>query len=178
MKSAGPGRLKGFMVALFVALAPLVPGGVSAQTGAVTPDSLNETYGAWEMKCGAGLTECHVTQSMFAQDGDRRLLRITIFSPPGGDGSMLFRALTPLGARLPNGAVVEVDGGSKITMPFVTCLARGCLAETPMTPELEAALRDGKTLAVMIVAATGGKTIRFELALGGLEPALDRMAGF
>lgn len=178
MRSAGPRRLKGCLAAAVMALAGFVPGSTAAQTGSVTPDSLNETYGAWTMKCGAGLTGCHVTQSMFAKDGNQRLMRVTVFSPPDGDGTTIFRALTPLGSRLSEGAVIEVDGGSQTKMAFATCLARGCLAETALTPELEADLTDGKTLAVMIVAAAGGKTIRFELSLDGFAPALERMSGF
>ena len=74
-------------------------------------------------------------------------------------------------------AVLVVDDGAPTSVPFLACWPRGCVAETALTPDLEAALRAGLTLAVLVVSAENGQTIRFELSLDGITRALDRLRG-
>lgn len=88
---------------------------------------------------------------------------------------MLLRALAPLGAVLAEGAVLVVDDGAPETIPFLSCWPRGCVAETALTPDLEAALRAGLTLVVLVKSADTGQTVRFELSLDGITRALDEL---
>jgi invasion protein IalB len=54
----------------------------------------------------------------------------------------------PLGLNLPAGAKLQVDEGKVIDLPIQTCENRGCYANTPVSPELLAALKSGKQLKV------------------------------
>ena len=68
-----------------------------------------------------------------------------------------------------------VDDGAPTSVPFLACWPRGCVAETALTPELEAALRAGLILAVVVESADTGQTVRFELSLDGMTRALDQL---
>jgi invasion protein IalB len=55
----------------------------------------------------------------------------------------------PLGLNLPAGAKLQVDEGKVIDLQIQTCENRGCYANTPVSPELLAALKSGKQLKVV-----------------------------
>jgi invasion protein IalB len=54
----------------------------------------------------------------------------------------------PLGLNLPAGAKLQVDDGKVIDLQIQTCENRGCYSNTPVSPELLAALKSGKQLKV------------------------------
>jgi invasion protein IalB len=54
----------------------------------------------------------------------------------------------PLGLNLPAGAKLQVDEGKVIDLQIQTCENRGCYTNTPVSPELLAALKSGKQLKV------------------------------
>jgi invasion protein IalB len=55
----------------------------------------------------------------------------------------------PLGLNLPAGAKLQVDDGKVVDLQIQTCENRGCYANTPVSPELLAALKSGKQLKVV-----------------------------
>ena len=156
-------------------LAGLSAGPGATQESAASPDALSEIYGSWSLRCGAEGAGCHVFQALYRTKDKARLVQVTLFSPPDAEGGLLLRALTPLGAVLTKGAVLVVDDGAPTSVPFLACWPRGCVAETALTPDLEAALRAGLTLAVLVQSADTGQTVRFELSLDGITRALDEL---
>jgi invasion protein IalB len=50
----------------------------------------------------------------------------------------------PLGVLLPTGLRLRVDQGSPVAIPFHHCRAEGCLALTPLRPELRRPLELGR----------------------------------
>ena len=54
----------------------------------------------------------------------------------------------PLGLNLPAGARLQVDDGKTIDLQIQTCENRGCYSNTPVSPELLAALKSGKQLKI------------------------------
>ena len=54
----------------------------------------------------------------------------------------------PLGLNLPVGAKLQVDEGKVVDLQIQTCENRGCYANTPVSPELLAAMKSGKQLKV------------------------------
>jgi invasion protein IalB len=54
----------------------------------------------------------------------------------------------PLGLNLPAGAKLQVDEGKVIDLQIQTCENCGCYTNTPVSPELLAALKSGKQLKV------------------------------
>ncbi len=176
--TAGSVRRKALtLLAAGALLAGLSAGPAATQESATSPDALSETYGSWSLRCGAEGAGCHVFQALYRVTDKARLVQVTLFSPPDAEGALLLRALTPLGAVLTGGAILAVDDGAPTSVPFLACWPRGCVAETALTPDLEAALRAGLTLAVLVENADTGQTVRFELSLDGITRALDRLRG-
>ena len=156
-------------------LVGLTTGPAAAQESTTAPDALTESYGAWTLRCGAERVGCHVFQALYRAKDKARLVQVTLFSAPDAEGGLLLRALTPLGAVLAAGAALMVDDGAPTSVPFLACWPRGCVAETALTPGLEAALRAGLILAVVVESADTGQTVRFELSLDGMTRALDQL---
>ena len=165
------------VLAATLLLSGLSVGPVVTQETKSAPDSLSEAYGPWVLNCGAELTGCHVVQALFRAKDKARLVQVTVLASSESNPTQMMRALVPLGATLSEGVVVEIDAAAPQTVVFQACWPRGCIAEFPLTPELEADLRAGETLAVSVQGADTGRTIRFELALAGFGAALDRLRG-
>jgi invasion protein IalB len=161
-----------FLLSASLAAGP-VAGPATAQDETASPDSLRETYGPWVVSCGPARTGCHMFQALRRTKDGARLVQVTVFAP--AEGSQQMRALVPLGAKIAAGAVLQVDKIAPQTVPIDACWQRGCVAELALDSELEDRLRAGKTLAVSVVGADTGRTIRFELALKGFSAALDRL---
>ena len=54
----------------------------------------------------------------------------------------------PLGLNLPVGAKLQVDDGKTSDLQIQTCEQRGCYANTPISPDMLAAMKSGKQLKV------------------------------
>jgi invasion protein IalB len=162
------------LLAASILLTGLAAGPVATQETSEAPDSLSEIYGSWTLSCGPERSGCHVFQALLRAKDKARMVQVTMLAASEGDGLVL-RALTPLGAKLASGAELIIDDDEPISVPFDSCWQRGCIAETPLTPKLEAALRDGLVLAVVVVSSDTDQTIRFELSLAGVKRALEQL---
>jgi invasion protein IalB len=80
----------------------------------------------------------------------------------------------PLGLNLPAGAKVQVDDGKTVDLQIQTCEQRGCYANTPITPDLLAALRSGKQFKVSF-QNLGKETITIPMPLADFAAAYDKI---
>jgi invasion protein IalB len=80
----------------------------------------------------------------------------------------------PLGLNLPAGAKLQVDDGKVIDLQIQTCENRGCYANTPVSPELLAALKSGKQLKVSF-QNLGKETITVPMPLADFAAAFDKI---
>jgi invasion protein IalB len=80
----------------------------------------------------------------------------------------------PLGLNLPAGAKVQVDEGKTVDLQIQTCEQRGCYANTPITPDLLAALRSGKQFKVSF-QNLGKETITIPMPLADFAAAYDKI---
>jgi invasion protein IalB len=80
----------------------------------------------------------------------------------------------PLGLNLPAGAKLQVDDGKVIDLQIQTCENRGCYANTPVSPELLAALKSGKQLKVSF-QNLGKETITVPMPLADFSAAYDKI---
>jgi invasion protein IalB len=149
----------------------------ATQENTTFPDTLSEVYGSWTLSCSAEEAGCRIFQALYRAGDKARLIQVALLASAGDGDGLVLRAVTPLGAKLARGAVLIIDDGEPVSVPFDTCRQSGCLAETHLTPELVAALRAELTLAVLVVGADTDQTVRFELSLGGVSRALDRLSG-
>ena len=172
MKPGNTRRRTLSLLAASILVTGLSAGPVATQETTDAPDSVTEIYGAWTLNCGPDRTGCHAFQALHRAKDKARLVQVTMLDT---DEGLVLRALTPLGTKLAEGAVLSIDEIASDTVPFDTCWQRGCVAETPLTDELDAALRAGTTLAVEVIASDTGQPIRFELTLDGVNRALRRL---
>jgi invasion protein IalB len=80
----------------------------------------------------------------------------------------------PLGLNLPAGAKVQVDEGKTVDLQIQTCEQRGCYANTPITPDLLAALRSGKQFKVSF-QNLAKETITIPMPLADFAAAYDKI---
>jgi invasion protein IalB len=80
----------------------------------------------------------------------------------------------PLGLNLPAGAKVQVDEGKTADLQIQTCEQRGCYANTPITPDLLAALRSGKQFKVSF-QNLAKETITIPMPLADFAAAYDKI---
>ncbi|MEO1469924.1 MAG: invasion associated locus B family protein [Pseudomonadota bacterium] len=146
-----------------------------ADTAAIEPagpDALTERYGVWTVRCAAGGAGCTAFQVLNNAESRQRVLQVTVFEK---GGERVVRFLTPLGPDLARGLELSVDEADAVTVPFLTCYQRGCIAETALDTLLGQMLRAGDVMALRLIAAESGRGVRFEVSLDGVDRALDRL---
>ncbi|WP_291693861.1 invasion associated locus B family protein [Bradyrhizobium sp.] len=80
----------------------------------------------------------------------------------------------PLGLNLPAGTRMQVDEGKPIDLTIQTCEDRGCYANSPVAPELLAALKSGKQLKVSFQTLSK-ETVTIPMPLADFPAAYDRI---
>jgi invasion protein IalB len=134
---------------LFLALAFILPSQASAQG-----------QGPWATICvdEQKRDTCRIKQELFLNqevDGKTqnvgRILALTVLKVTEGDPSVRNAYLSlemPLGVDLRPGAVVRVDEGPEIPIPYLQCTQAGCAASIFLGPEVLLAFRAGNVLSV------------------------------
>lgn len=80
----------------------------------------------------------------------------------------------PLGLNLPAGAKLQVDDGKVSDLQIQTCEQRGCYANSPISPEMLAAMKSGKQLKVSF-QNLGKETITIPMSLADFAAAYDKI---
>jgi invasion protein IalB len=105
----------------------------------------------WVARCasasrGAPL-ECAVEQTAVLTKTGQLIVLINI-RVPGDTHAPVAVIQLPLGLNLPAGAKLQVDDGKTTDLQIQTCEQRGCYVNTPIAPDLLAAMKTGKQLKV------------------------------
>lgn len=90
-----------------------------------------------------------------------------------GQDKSAFLVTVPLGMVLPNGAMVRVDEGKPVQLPYIFCHVGGCLAEHEATPEIIDGLKKGGKLGILVVNAASRKPLVYEIPLTGFTKAIQ-----
>jgi invasion protein IalB len=80
----------------------------------------------------------------------------------------------PLGLNLPAGAKLQVDDGKVSDLQIQTCEQRGCYANSPIPPDMLAAMKSGKQLKVSF-QNLGKETITIPMPLTDFAAAYDKI---
>jgi invasion protein IalB len=105
----------------------------------------------WSARCssvsrGAPL-ECAIEQTAVLTKTGQLIVLINIRVPADTHAPVAVIQL-PLGLNLPAGAKLQVDDGKATDLQIQTCEQRGCYTNTPISPEMLAAMKAGKQLKV------------------------------
>lgn len=91
--------------------------------------------------------ECAIEQTAVLTKTGQLIVLINIRVPSDTHTPVAIIQL-PLGLNLPVGAKLQVDDGKTSDLQIQTCENRGCYANTPISPDMLAALKSGKQLKV------------------------------
>jgi invasion protein IalB len=105
----------------------------------------------WAVRCSSASRdaplECAMEQNaVFSKTG--QLVALVNIRVPSDTHTPVALIQLPLGLNLPAGAKFQVDDGKSIDLQIQTCETRGCFANSPVAPDLLAALKSGKQLKI------------------------------
>jgi len=105
----------------------------------------------WAPRCTSASREapleCAMEQSAVLSKTGQLIVLVNIRVPSDTHTPVAIIQL-PLGLNLPVGAKLQVDDGKTADLQIQTCENRGCYTNTPISPELLAAMKSGKQLKV------------------------------
>jgi invasion protein IalB len=131
----------------------------------------------WAVRCSSGSRdaplECAMEQNaVFSKTG--QLVALVNIRVPSDTHTPVALIQLPLGLNLPAGAKLQVDDGKPIDLQIQTCENRGCFANTPIAPEMLAALKSGKQLKVLF-QNLGKEIIAIPMPLADFAAAYDKI---
>ncbi|MBI5319086.1 MAG: invasion associated locus B family protein [Bradyrhizobium sp.] len=149
---------------------PATPQGEAAQ--AVAPPQPG-----WNARCTSASREapleCAIEQTAVMTRTGQLIVLVNI-RVPGDSRAPVVLVQLPLGLNLPAGAKIQVDDGKSVDLPVQTCEARGCFANTAVTPDLLAAMKSGKQLKVSF-QTLARETITIPMPLADFAVAYEKI---
>jgi invasion protein IalB len=105
----------------------------------------------WISRCGSASREapleCSVEETAVLTKTGQLIVLVNI-RVASDTRSPVALVQLPLGLNLPAGAKLQVDDGKVVDLQIQTCENRGCYSNTPVSPELLAAMKSGKQLKI------------------------------
>lgn len=149
---------------------PAAPQGEPAQAAAPPQPG-------WSARCSSAsrgsALECAIEQTAVMTRTGQLIVLVNV-RVPGDTRAPVLLVQLPLGLNLTAGAKVQVDDGKSIDLPVQTCEARGCFANTPVAPDLLAAMKSGKQLKVSF-QTLAKETIAIPMPLGDFATAYAKI---
>jgi invasion protein IalB len=131
----------------------------------------------WVSRCAsearAGALECVIEQTVFLSKTGQLVAAVTIRVPADTRQPGL-AVQVPVGLFLPAGVGLQIDDGKPLALALQTCDLKGCYAATPVSAELLASLRSGKTLTIIFQNLTK-ESIKVPLQLANFADAYQRI---
>ncbi|PTE07917.1 invasion associated locus B family protein [Mesorhizobium helmanticense] len=151
---------------------PVTPQGTPILPNGAT--SISEVYGAWTVQCRVVSNKklCTLNQVLANQKTEQVGFAIDLFP---SEGSVLGHVLLPLGIRLADGLVLQVDKHDPASkLQFTHCVAAGCIAAVQFNHADTKTLEAGTTLAARVTVETSGQPLTLQISLVGFGAALAR----
>jgi invasion protein IalB len=131
----------------------------------------------WVSRCASeargGALECAIEQTVFLSKTGQLVAAVTIRVPADTRQPSL-AIQVPVGLYLPAGVSLQIDEGKPLALVLQTCDLKGCYAATPVSPEMLAALKSGKTL-IITFQNLNKEGIRVPLQLTNFAEAYQRI---
>jgi len=165
--------LSGSMVSAQEAAAPAAAPVVSTLPGGA--NSISEVHGDWTVSCAMGkeAKQCVLNQSLGDSQTGQRVLAVELAVPAANRAEGML--LAPFGLRLADGIKLAVDGKALAApLPFLTCIASGCLVPLGFDEATLTTLRAGTKLEIGGVSADGAQPVALSVSLAGFTAATNR----
>ncbi len=137
---------------------------------------VKDTFGDWQIRCAPDGNECFMYQ--LALDAEKNpVAEVSILKlPEAAEADAGVTIVTPLGTLLPQGVVIQVDGGEKRQYPFAWCSQVGCFARFGLTKPSVDAMKRGKGGKITLVSIGAPQTpVVLDLSLSGFTAAYDSL---
>jgi invasion protein IalB len=153
-----------------------------SQTPAPSPQAESAPANApsqpgWIARCSSASREapleCAMEQTAVLTKTGQLIVLVNIRVPSDSRTPVALVQL-PLGLNLPAGAKVQVDDGKAADLQIQTCEARGCYANTPIAPDMLAAMKTGKQFKVSF-QNLAKETISIPMSLTDFAAAYDKI---
>lgn len=141
------------------------------------PSETTEKFGAWTVRCvsqqGDAGKACEVFLTVQGQGG--LIAQIAVGRPQDGEEALM-ASRTPLGVLVsaPVSIALEGDSPKSLELPFLTCLANGCLAQAIVSGDRLGKLARQETASFGFAERTG-RRVQINIPLSGLSDALSRI---
>ena len=138
--------------------------------------SLRASHGDWEVRC-LGEADCVMTQ-LHRRTPETADAVFTIVKPrdltdrDGRPMEAFAEIVVPLGVYLPGGLGLKVDDAPARAAPYERCIDEGCVVRAPISPEMVAAMKAGRTATVVIFGAPD-QPVQIPISLIGFTAAYD-----
>jgi invasion protein IalB len=131
----------------------------------------------WAVRCSSASRdaplECAMEQNaVFSKTG--QLVALVNIRVPSDTHTPVALVQLPLGLNLPAGAKLQVDDGKTVDLQIQTCETRGCFANSPVAPDLLAALKSGQQLKISF-QNLAKEAITIPMPLADFAAAYDRI---
>lgn len=170
MRSSKPSKL---FAGLAVAVSLIAPPALAQQTNTFDPDS-RKVVGDWVVECVKGQPQapgaCQLYQRVLTQQANTAALIAAVAWSPA-ENTLRLQAALPLGVELSSAPALKIDDAVVATFAWSRCLAKGCLVEAPISPELLGKLKTGQKAAFSIVIPGTGP-IDIPVSLNGFAEGL------
>jgi invasion protein IalB len=135
-----------------------------------------ENSSAWVKLCAKQKGDkpgdvCLTHHERFHPTTGQPLISAAIRKIEGKDQEMVM-VMVPLGRLLKSGLILTVDEEKPLKMNYSFCTSVGCVAETPVTPEILASFKKGKQLSIGTIDINQ-KRIGFRVSLDGFTNTYD-----
>lgn len=162
--------------------------GALAQVGPPMPDGVDATppaeaivperteYDDWVRECITppdSLKRCLIGQTMAIGDSDLRVNLSAAYLPASATAVM--RVVVPLGAFLPAGVAVNVDGEQVVRTGYETCQPQGCVISFALNEEILNKLKSGGQ-AEIVFQDLARQNVGVEASLIGFTAAFNALS--
>lgn len=152
------------------------PQGTSTLANGAT--AIFETYGDWTVQCRIVMDKRRCTLNQILANQETGQVEFAIELLPLVDGEVSGRVLSPLGTRLSDGLVLQIDNSVPVwKLQFAQCVSSGCIAFVRFDDANIDAMKAGTALMAQVTVETSGQPLNFQISLNGFAAALKRTTG-
>jgi invasion protein IalB len=138
---------------------------------------VRDKHGDWQTRCetppGAAREQCAIVMSVVDQERPNLVLVVIVLNTADRK-ARLMRVIAPLGVLLPPGVALRIDEEDAGRLPFLQCLANGCIAQLAMDDKLVDKLKSGKT-ATLGIFQTPEQGVGVPAPLAGFKEAYEQL---
>ncbi len=124
--------------------AAMAVAGSTAATPAYSQEALPQVPKGWFKVCSKQEdNDVCVVQNLLQANSGQLLTAIGLITVTGKINRQLFQISVPSARAIPPGITMQIDGGKAQKFDYAVCMPDKCVAETPLTDGIVAALKKG-----------------------------------